>query len=172
MARNPLWSADAAANIGSSRILHLWCRACADRPSNGYKTSGSVWPRQRAFASIARFNRSRQMAAAGSCDPLTARCCMTAIAHSGRLVSTYCGRSRPRPWTPQLGGERAYKDRLGKDWSPRQSRHSVRGWRSIRASCPHPWRGIGAGAGGGCGVGCLAMSGICYATADETNKSG
>jgi hypothetical protein len=73
MARNPLWRADAAANIGSSRILHLWCRACADRPSNGYKTSGSVWPRQRAFTSIAKFNRSRQMAAAGPCDPLTAQ---------------------------------------------------------------------------------------------------
>jgi hypothetical protein len=71
----PLWGGrvEAAANIGSSRILHLWCRACAARPSNGYKTSGSVWPRQRAFTSIARFNRSRQMAAAGPWGPLTAQ---------------------------------------------------------------------------------------------------
>jgi hypothetical protein len=30
---------------------------------------GSAIKRQRAFASIARFNRSRQMAAAGPCDP-------------------------------------------------------------------------------------------------------
>ncbi len=27
------------------------------------------------------------------------------LAHSGRPESTYCGRSRPRPWTPQLGRE-------------------------------------------------------------------
>ena len=25
--------------------------------------------------------------------------------------STYCGRSRPRPWTPQLGGKRTYRGR-------------------------------------------------------------
>jgi len=53
--------------------LHLSLSACADPPSNGYKTSGSVRPRQRAFGSIVRFNRSRQMAAAGPCDPLTAQ---------------------------------------------------------------------------------------------------
>ena len=27
------------------------------------------------------------------------------------LRSTYCGRSRPRPWTPQLGGERPLAER-------------------------------------------------------------
>jgi hypothetical protein len=45
-----------------------------------------------------------------------------------------CG-SRERKLTmgaTASGVERAYKDRLGKDWSPRQSRHSVPGWRSIR----------------------------------------
>ena len=40
---------------------------------------------------------------------------------------TYCGRSRPRPWTPQLGGDRASRGRLGKDRSPRDSRHSIAG---------------------------------------------
>jgi hypothetical protein len=35
------------------------------------------------------------------------------------------GRSRPRPWTPQLGGERAYKSRLSKDRNACQSCHSV-----------------------------------------------
>src|SRR4029077_5653106 len=29
------------------------------------------------------------------------------FAHSGRLESTYCGHSRQRPWTPQLGGKRS-----------------------------------------------------------------
>src|SRR5580658_8251332 len=38
---------------------------------------------------------------------------------------TYSGRSRPRPWTPQLGGNRAYRNRLGKDRSPRHGRHSI-----------------------------------------------
>jgi len=41
--------------------------------------------------------------------------------------STYCGRSRPRPWTPQLGGKYAYRVRLGKDRSPERSRHSLPG---------------------------------------------
>ena len=31
-----------------------------------------------------------------------------------RPESTYCGRSRPRPWTPRLGGVRAYRSRQGK----------------------------------------------------------
>jgi hypothetical protein len=44
-----------------------------------------------------------------------------------RRESTYCGRSRPRPWTPQLGGKRAYEDRLGKDRSAPQSRHYIAG---------------------------------------------
>jgi hypothetical protein len=39
--------------------------------------------------------------------------------------STFSGPSRPRPWTPQLGGKRAYSGRLEKDRSPRQSRHSI-----------------------------------------------
>jgi len=39
-------------------------------------------------------------------------------------VSTYCGRSRPRPWMPQLGGKRAYSGRLGKDRSLDESQHS------------------------------------------------
>jgi hypothetical protein len=46
------------------------------------------------------------------------------IARSGRQESTYCGRSRPRPWTPQLGGERAYMGYLGKDRNPGESRCS------------------------------------------------
>ena len=74
------------------------------------------------------------------------------FAHSGRLESTSSGHCKIALRMAQLGGERAYKDRLGKDWSPRQSRHSVRGWRSIRASSPRPWRGIGPGAGGRCGL--------------------
>ena len=41
-----------------------------------------------------------------------------------RPESTYCGRSRPRPWTPQLGGKRAYSGRLGKDRSLDESQHS------------------------------------------------
>jgi len=43
----------------------------------------------------------------------------------GRPESTYCGRSRPRPWTPQLGGKRAYKGRRGKARFPRDSRRSI-----------------------------------------------
>src|SRR5271157_6146431 len=42
----------------------------------------------------------------------------------GRPESTYCGRSRSRPWTPQLGGERAFRVLLGKDRCPGESRHS------------------------------------------------
>ena len=38
---------------------------------------------------------------------------------------TYCCRCRTRPWTPQLGGECAYRGRLGKYRSPRHSRHSI-----------------------------------------------
>ena len=30
------------------------------------------------------------------------------FAHTGRLESTYCGHSRPRPWTPRLGGLRSF----------------------------------------------------------------
>jgi PLD-like domain len=45
-------------------------------------------------------------------------------------VSTFSGRSRAQPWTPQLGGEHAYRSRLGKDRSLGESRHSARqnGW--------------------------------------------
>ena len=42
-----------------------------------------------------------------------------------RPESTYCGRRRPRSWTPQLGGKRAYRGRLGKDRNACQSRHSI-----------------------------------------------
>ena len=42
----------------------------------------------------------------------------------GRLESTLSGHTGPRPWTPQLGGERAYKGRLGKGRSLGHSRHS------------------------------------------------
>jgi hypothetical protein len=42
-----------------------------------------------------------------------------------RLESTYCGPSRQQPWTPQLGGTRAYKGRLGKDRTLRRSRRSI-----------------------------------------------
>jgi len=35
-------------------------------------------------------------------------------AHSGRPESTYCGRSPPRPWTPQMGGKRTYNGRQGR----------------------------------------------------------
>jgi hypothetical protein len=38
----------------------------------------------------------------------------------------YCGRSRPGPWTPQLGGKRAQWGRLGRDRCPRHSRRSIR----------------------------------------------
>ena len=39
--------------------------------------------------------------------------------------STYCGHSRLRPGTPQLGGERAHGGRLGKCRCPRHSRRSI-----------------------------------------------
>jgi hypothetical protein len=52
-----------------------------------------------------------------------------------RLVSTYCGRSRPRSWTPQLGGYRAYGCPLRKDRSPRHSSHST------AATSGRPYRG-------------------------------
>ena len=42
-----------------------------------------------------------------------------------RPQSTFNGRCRPWPCTPQMGGERAYERRLGKDRSARQSRHSI-----------------------------------------------
>jgi hypothetical protein len=42
-----------------------------------------------------------------------------------RLESTSSGHRRPRPWTPELGGQRPYRGRLGNDRSPRHSRHSV-----------------------------------------------
>jgi hypothetical protein len=55
--------------------------------------------------------------------------CRVGLAPTGkrRLVTahTWTGHSRSRPWKPQLGGKRAYKCRLGKDWSPRHSRHTV-----------------------------------------------
>jgi hypothetical protein len=58
--------------------------------------------------------------------PLTAAQSQTGplSAHSGRLESTFSGRRRPRPWTPQLGGKRAYSGRLGKDRSLDESQHS------------------------------------------------
>ena len=39
----------------------------------------------------------------------------------GRPESTYCGRSRPRSWTPQLGGDRPYGRRL---WNARNRRRA------------------------------------------------
>jgi hypothetical protein len=49
---------------------------------------------------------------------------MTLFALTGRLESTtYCGHSRPLPRTPQLGGNRTYRRRLGKVRRPRRSRH-------------------------------------------------
>ena len=39
--------------------------------------------------------------------------------------STFCGRSRPRSWTPQLGGERAYRGSPREGPSPRQSGRSI-----------------------------------------------
>src|SRR5208283_1113525 len=42
-----------------------------------------------------------------------------------RPESTYCGHRRPRRWTGQLGGERAYKGRLGKDRNLGETRHSI-----------------------------------------------
>ena len=38
---------------------------------------------------------------------------------------THCGHSRPRSWTPQLGGKCAYEHHLREDRSPRHSRHSI-----------------------------------------------
>src|ERR1700734_354292 len=51
-------------------------------------------------------------------------------------VSTYCGRSRSVPWTPQLGGECAYVGRLGKDRIPGESRPSFAS--AKYASTPKP----------------------------------
>jgi len=55
--------------------------------------------------------------------------CRVGLAPTGkrRLVTahTYCGRSRPRPWTPQLGGKHAYSGRPRKDRSSPQSRRSI-----------------------------------------------
>ena len=45
----------------------------------------------------------------------------------------YCCRTRSRPWTPQLGGLRAYRGRLGKDRSLHEGRPSI-------ASAPHRQR--------------------------------
>ena len=42
-----------------------------------------------------------------------------------RLESTFSGRHRPRPWTPQLDGERPYSGRLEKDRIPRETRHPM-----------------------------------------------
>jgi hypothetical protein len=35
------------------------------------------------------------------------------------------GHTGPRPWTPQLGGKRAYRTHLRKDRSPGESCHSI-----------------------------------------------
>ena len=43
----------------------------------------------------------------------------------GGWNSTFSGHSGSRPWTRQLGGSRAYRCRLGKNRSPRHSRHSI-----------------------------------------------
>jgi hypothetical protein len=49
---------------------------------------------------------------------------MTLFALTRRLESTtYCGHTRPLPRTPQLGGNRTYRRRLGKVRRPRRSRH-------------------------------------------------
>jgi hypothetical protein len=37
--------------------------------------------------------------------------------------STYCGRSRPRRWTPQLGGKRAYEGSGGPECAPKPPFH-------------------------------------------------
>ena len=49
----------------------------------------------------------------------------TVSALFSRPESTLSGHSGPRPWTPQLGGERVYRARLGKGRSLGESRHSV-----------------------------------------------
>jgi hypothetical protein len=47
------------------------------------------------------------------------------LALTGRLESTYCGRSRARSWTPQLGEYRPYRRRREKARFPLDSRHSI-----------------------------------------------
>ncbi len=67
--------------------------------------------------------------------------------HNGRQVPTLSGRSRPRSWTPPLGGMRAYRGRLGKDRRPRHNRRSIASalpfveaedLRRIEAASPEP----------------------------------
>ena len=77
---------------------------------------------------------------------------------SERPESTYCGRSKPRSWTPQLGGKRAYTRRLGKGGSPGESSRSFASvkWPSPpeagihrSPSKPSRWAGSGQRLNGG-----------------------
>jgi hypothetical protein len=55
--------------------------------------------------------------------------CRVGLAPTGkrRLVTahTYYGRSGPRPWTPQLGGEPAYRGRAGNSRNRPETGHSA-----------------------------------------------
>jgi hypothetical protein len=76
---------------------------------------GSAIKRQRAFASIARFNRSRQIAAAGPYDQFAEP------SANGRYLRIPAGWSRRTPdiqrsrrWTSQSGGKRPFAVRVMK----------------------------------------------------------
>ena len=60
------------------------------------------------------------------------------FAHFGRLESTYCGRSRPRPRTPQLGGKQSFRENACRGGVPPKARIHRRPKRTVaRAGSSH-----------------------------------